>query len=189
MCIMISITGFGQTVDSSAVFNEIWSFKSSSFYKEKGMIILKDPIKIKPTNRGAPGLACFFYKNGNYKMDSWWYGLSMGYQHMIINGTYQYNPTTNEIQLSFDIAEHDTMYFKDIPMVHYFLQTLLVGERISISDYHRGEKGSEYSKPILYIINQNANEITFDLLAYDNNGQKVSFGQTTFIREKIKELK
>ena len=165
---------------SENILNEKWYNNEN----ENMTFIPKDSIElIAWYGQMHNGTDCYFYEDSTFKIRLWWYGVSSGLHDTSIKGHYHYNPTTKEIILIFD-AEWDkkSRHNEPIPVSYYVMKGL--SER-RLPFWGVDDKDFPiFSKTCLKVVEQTeSGKILVDLYAYKENGEMVSFGQQTYIRE------
>ena len=150
---MASMTGFGQSE-----LKEIWHIPPEQPWFDKSEIkylTYEDWISKECCNKFGSGEDFYFYSDSTFRIRSWWYGVSAGFQAKNVIGKYLY---TSENEITLTITQSECEHLQS----HLF---------------------SAYSEIFLKIIAQTDDRVQVDIYAYDKKGEKVSFGQQTFVRE------
>lgn len=119
------------------------------------------------------GIDCYFYPNGTFAIRLWTYGASIGYRFFDVEGIYQYNSENKEVALKFI---PDPAYInKD------FFTMWRLGQGSQASKSSPEEKDVLQLKScLLKIISEQDSTKTVEVYAFKKNGEKITFGTTTF---------
>ena len=169
---------------SENVLNERWYNNEK---EGEDMVLPTDSIElIKWHGQPHNGTNCFFYSDSTFEIHIWVYGVSSGHHRSLIYGSYQYDSATKEIILDFNESSDQKITFnskgKPYPTAYFTMECLKRKNGIH-SGYDAEIEIYQLSKSCLKIVEQSGSIIRVDLYAYKENGERISFGQQTYVRE------